>query len=207
MAEKDEKGIIVCSTHANDTSYEFKVIVYPYRYETVTKAMQHINAEVKKSLKAILHTAYDDKGHAFSLSYATNGYSKLHTGDNLKIRLSDNLHYLFALSKPTLEASQPYAVRHVNDSTEVSRQLFLLSDIVRPTAYGQKRLQILQTFLHEVSKHSIIEKRFEPISYLPLMTNYIDMIQIQITDTNCIPIHLQDFTTIVCLYFQKTKSA
>ena len=94
---------------------------------------------------------------------------------------------------------------HISDSFMKEQNLFLLSNIARATAYGQQQLQILQTFLHKPKDVRVIVKHFQPIVYLPLMTNNINMIEMQLTDENYDPVEIDDCTTIVCLYFRKVR--
>ena len=69
------------------------------------------------------------------------------------------------------------------------------------TAFGDTKLQILQRFVHKVKDEEITERRFDPVMYLPAMTNNIDMIQLQLTDEKYQPLDLKVSKTIVCLYF------
>ena len=100
---------------------------------------------------------------------------------------------------------------HIEDKNKKEReiegqqQLFLLSNIAKPTAYGRYHLQILQSFLHHPKKGDFIEKQFYPIVYLPLMTNNIDMIELQLTKEDYNPVKTYDFKTLVCLYFRKVR--
>ena len=207
-AKRDEKAQVFCTALAADgSSLDCTVNVYPWRFKTIKRAMKHVNRQVKSTLRRNLKRKYDDKIHEFVLSHSSFGYSKLITGSKLKAAFSNNLHNLFGLSKSTLQHPQSYGTRHVSNLINTDQQLFLLSNIAKPTAYGQDRLQILQTFVYEGSKKTVIEKRFQPITYLPLMTNNIDMIQLQITNVNYEPVLQPDFTTIVCLYFRKAKSS
>ena len=206
---QDEKAYIYCTARTLDKNvHDFKVEIYPWHFDTIQKVMQNINLQVLKHLRQNLKWKYGEDIHHFDILHSSNGYSKLETGENLTIRLSDNLHSLFGLSKPTSKHPQSYGTRHVKDAIEVSQRepLLLLSNISKPTAYGQQRLQILQTFVYEASQDKVIEKRFQPITYLPLMTNNIDMIHLQITNLNYEPVNLQDCTTIICLYFRKVKT-
>lgn len=78
--------------------------------------------------------------------------------------------------------------------------------MIKPTAIGIHKLQILQDFLHHPTGEKIIEKRFDPIVYLPIMTNYMDTINIQLTNEFYKPIPIKDSKTIATLYFRKVKA-
>ena len=207
-SKKDEKAQVFCSVLTIDkNTFDYTVDVYPWRFKTVKKAMQNVSKQVATILHQNLNWRYNDEIHEFSLTRSPNGYTKLVTGAKLKVRFSDNLHRLFGLSRASSEHPHSYGVRHVRNLVGTNEQLFLLSNIVKPTAYGQHRLQILQSFVYERSKETVIEKRFQPITYLPLKSNSIDMIQLQVTDINYEPVNLPDATTIVCLYFRKIRSS
>ena len=204
----NQKAQVYCTvTTAHGNVFEYTADVRPWQFDKIEKAMKHINEKVTNSLRTNLGWKYEESLHNFVLSHNSNGYSKLSLGSELTVRLSNNLYKLLGLCKPTLQYVQPYGVRPISKTIGGERrQLFLLSNIAKPTAYGQERLQILQQFVYKPSKKTVIEKRFEPISYLPLMSNNIEMIQIQITDEDYDPLYLLDYTTIVCLYFRKVRS-
>ena len=71
------------------------------------------------------------------------------------------------------------------------RHLNFLSNIMKPTAFG-KQMPILRNFHHKSVNKLIIEKRFEPIIYLPLANKYIDLIQFQLTNDFYEPIQTRD---------------
>ena len=86
------------------------------------------------------------------------------------------------------------------------RQIFVLCSLIKPTAYGVNHLPILREFVHEnANDQSISEMRFDPIIYLPLKTNFIENINIQITDTNYKPVEIKDCKTMITLFFRKVK--
>ena len=178
--------------------------VFPWQNDNMEKAMENVNRQVKKSLQEKFKS-YDAQDHRFHLSLTENGYTKLALGKGLKIKMSRDLLYFFGLSQAMLQAPETNGVRPVGKTVSQERQLFLLSNVAKPTAFGQHHLQILQSFLHKAKKGLLYEKRFEPIVYLPVKSNYIDMIQLQLTDDNYDPVVIKDSKTLVCLYFRKVR--
>ena len=96
-------------------------------------------------------------------------------------------------------------MREVDSLANHSRQLHVLSNVSKPTAYGNHQRQILSEFLHKQQTLPMIEKRFNPIRYHPVARNNIDMIHVQVTDDDYRPISIQNAATIVTLYFRQIK--
>ena len=188
-----------------EVKYDFVVDVFPWQYDSIEKAMKYINEEVQKALKEKLKKKYRESFYKFQLTL-TDGYSKLTLGPRLRTDLSRNLHRLFGVTKnDLLHATDLHPIRRVSKQIKHEEELFLLSNITKTTAYGQQHMPMLQSFLHQPKNSLIVTKRFEPIVYLPLLNNYIDMIEIQLTDKDYKPININDCTTIVCLYFRKVN--
>ena len=188
-----------------EVKYEFVVNVFPWQYDSIEKAMKYINEEVQKALKEKLKKKYRESFYKFQLT-STSGYSKLTLGPRLRVDLSRNLHRLFGVTKgDLLNVTDLQPIRRVSQQIKHEEELFLLSNIVKTTAYGQQHMHMLQSFLHQPKNSLIVTKRFEPIVYLPLLSNYIDMIHLQLTDKDYKPMNINDCTTIVCLYFRKVN--
>ena len=79
--------------------------------------------------------------------------------------------------------------------------------MVQTTMVGKERLPILQDFLHRPMDNvgDIVEKRFNPISYIPLQRSRLDFIHLQLVDEKYRPVKIKDSKTLVTLYFQKIK--
>ena len=164
----------------------------------------YINQSVSTFLKQKLGDKYDTSQHSFSLSIYFEFHCKVIIGDKLTVRFSKNLSYLLGFPNKILKDTA-ISIRGVTSLSNRKRQLFVLTDAIKPTAYGNQKLQILQNFVHNSTGDEIIEKHFNPIVYLPVMHNYIDMIQIQLTDDLHQPLPIKDSKTIVTLYFRKTN--
>lgn len=187
------------------TDFQLSLEVYPKQHQTIKDLMSHINLQMQKQLKEKLKTDYDANKHHFELSLASNGYSELVRGSNLNIDFSQDLHSLFAIPKRALQQAEANGTRHIGNEIHREQQLFLLSNVAKYTAYAQQHLPILRSFLHPNKKTNMIKKRFDPIVYLPVMSNSIDMIQLQLADDSGKAIKLSDTKTLVCLYFRKVR--
>ena len=78
---------------------------------------------------------------------------------------------------------------------------------MKPTAFGKQKMPILRNFHNESINKLTIEKHFEPIIYLPLANNYIDLIQLQLTNEFYEPIHIRDSKTLVTSTFAISEKA
>ena len=185
------------------TPFHFTVDLFPYRYTTTKELLDATNNIVKTKLMKELKEKYISSEHKFSLKLDSNSYCKLTLGKHLQTCFSKNLQHLLALPETCLKQNQ--SVRPLGKELNRQQRLFLLSNIARPTAYGEERLQILRSFLHSDEKASMMEKRFDPIVYLPLMTNFIDTVELQLTNEDYFPIKIDDNKTLVCLYFRKVR--
>ena len=208
--EETRKERLYCDVKMKKNNVEeeiersFTFDVFPWHHESMEKAMESVNQQVKTSLQAKFNS-YDTTDHHFHLSLSENGYVKLVLGRALKIQMSTDLFYLFGLPQAMLQNPETHGVRPVGKTISRERRLFILSNVAKPTAFGQHHLQILQSFLHKPKTGLLCEKRFQPIMYLPVKSNSIDMIQLQLTDDYYNPICINDSKTVVCLYFRKVR--
>jgi len=139
------------------------------------------------------------------LSLQNDNQCQLTLGKWLDVSFSKNLSYLLGFPENIIIAKELSSMREVTALTNSKQQLFLLSNVIKPTAIGNHKLQILQDFLHNPNGEKIIEKRFDPLVYLPIMSNYMDTLDIQLTDESFKPIPIKDSKTIATLYFRKIK--
>jgi len=186
--------------------YNLFTNLYPWKYRDHQELYTYINQTVQTYLKSVLLNKYDSSSHSFALSLQNDNQCQLTLGKWLDVSFSKNLSYLLGFPENIIIAKELNSVREVTALTYSKQQLFLLSDVIKPTAIGNHRLQILQDFLHNPTGVKIIEKRFDPMVYLPVMTNYMDTINIQLTDESFKPIPIKDSKTIVTLYFRKVKA-
>lgn len=191
--------------NSEESHYESFTFLFPWRFKNHKKLYAYINQTVSKHLKKKLKHKYDTVKHSFVLSVLNDDRCLLTLGDWLNVHFSKNLSYLLGFPEKFIQERKLASMREVEALTNRKKQLFLLSNVIKPTAIGSHKLQILQDFLYSYKGERIIEKRFDPIVYLPIMNNYLDMIHIQLTDDSFKPIPIKDSKTIVTLYFRKVK--
>ena len=206
---KDHWYVDIYSTKANfleeKGDHHFSIDVYPWQYKTLKESTSAINSLVQKTLKEKLRKMYDKNQHRFEMKLTNDSYSKLELGHMIKIKLSPFLQFFYGINKEVLQNRESHGTRPLDNLIDEGQELFLLSNIAKPTGFGQQHLQILQSFLHKTGTTEIIERRFDPLVFLPLMTSSIDMIQLQLTDADYQPVLIPDHKTVVCLYFRKVR--
>lgn len=196
--------------------------LFPWNYDTNDALISYLNTVVTKRLKSELKEDYDAVKHYFHLNVSYDFQIMFLIGLHLKVYFGKDLSHLLGLQNEFLPTPHDLQLRRYydEDKNNISilgfrsminiekrhRQLFLLCSLIKPTAYGVSHLPILRDFVHEnVSGLSINEKRFDPIIYLPLRSNFIDSINIQLTDTEYNPVEIDDCKTIITLFFRKVK--
>ena len=192
-------------THENKYQH-LSTSLYPWRCKTKRKVLYLLNSQAQSLLKDALKEAYDAKKHNFQFSLELNETCKLELGPWVAwCYFSKNLSYLLGFPDHIISGRYSFGVREVDSLANHSRQLHVLSNVIKPTAYGNHQREILSEFLHKQQTLPMIEKRFNPIRYHPVARNNIDMIHVQVTDDDYKPISIRNAATIVTLYFRQVK--
>ena len=189
---------------AEPINYSLDFVFFPWKFNSMKKFLKTVNGRVKRTLKRRLKNSYNEYLYKFELSLDSKHYSQLNMGKRLQARFSPNLHHLLGYGNTPL-TGKSQGMRPLSNKIDRDKKLFILSNIARPTAYGDQHLQILQSFIHKNETAIMTEKRFDPIVYLPLMTNFIDMVEIQLADEDYKPVNINDTKSLVCLYFRKVR--
>ena len=125
--------------------------------------------------------------------------------DIKNVKFSTNLSKLLRLPPNSIDHSLRGS-GEIGTLTNRPRQLFLLSDMVQATTHCDQRLPILCDFLHRSSSSKgLNEKRFMPMSYVPVSKLRVDSTHIQLADEMFQPVKTNDTKTLITLYFQKSK--
>ena len=177
---------------------------HPGLFPTVEQMITFLNESIISMLKAKLKDRYNVEKHTFTL--ATSGQRvTLNLGSWLQLSCTPNVTQMLGFDERKfsdgsyVSSSTPY-----NASNRVQRVL-LMTNIIESISYGNQRLRVLQDFVHNVKGPSIIEKRFQPLSFLPVIRNYIDNISIQLVNEAQQQITAKDVKTVVVLHFQRLK--
>ncbi len=190
-------------------TYEFYVRGFN-NIKQVFKHLNHINAKlariIKKRIAKRCNTdSYDTDSYSFQLSFENN-YTKLSIGENVSVEISTNLMFMLGFDKTNFDKGEHLSINLPATIDKQEQRLFILSDIAQPINYGTQKENILQEFVHDYEQnYGIVEKRFEPINYVPVARNYIDTLRFKITNMLFYPIDMIDSKTILVLVFQKVK--
>lgn len=179
--------------------------VFPWHHKNKEEVMNTINEKVNDTLKEKLTTSYDSEDHKFQLTLNKSGYSNLILGQKLKVKFGKTLYFLFGLQEELLQGSEINGMRRIKNLIKHEQQLFILSNLANSISYASHQLQILQSFLHDDKHPTLVEHHFEPIMYLPLKSNNIDMIHLQLVNEDFMPVKIKNLKTLVCLYFRKSE--
>ena len=176
----------------------------PRRYHDVHHIIPTINSLTEAKLKETLASTYNDDFHKCELSFFKN-HTQLDVGRWVSLTISDNLSFLLGFDKAKFEAGNYLSKRLPATLEQREQHLFVLTDFIQSSSYGDVKMDILQEFVHEGNsiEQRIIEKRFHPISYNPVKCSYIENIQIQLVNEIFKPIYIDNSKTIVILHFRK----
>ena len=83
--------------------------------------------------------------------------------------------------------------------------ILLMMEFIQSVSYGNKQLTVLQDFIHVVKGRNIIEKRFQPLSYVPIIRNHIDTITVKLVNEDEIAITAKDVKTVLVLHFKRVE--
>ena len=186
--------------------YTYKDIplsLMPWKSNTIRELLFTMNRQVEKSLKRELQREYHSGRHHFSLRLRPSQHVTMKLGKRLEVEFSPNLAFLLGFPNQRYSRHQSTAVREVDALFNRSRQLHVLSNIVKPTAVGKQQRQIVRDFVHHSTNKELSVKHFDTISYVPVMTNRIDNIHMQLVNDMMEPVKVQDVKTLITLYFRK----
>ena len=189
-------------TEHHHISYGFT----PRRFDNVQHVVLTINRLTEEKLKHTLASTYNDNFHKCELSLFEN-HTKLKIGKWISLTISDNLSFLLGFDQAIFEGGKYLSKRLPATLEQREQHLFVLTDFIQLTSYGDKKVDVLQEFVHEGDSEEkrIIEKRFHPITYNPIKQSYIENIQIQLVNEIFKPIFIHDSKTIVILHFRQQK--
>ena len=193
------------------TRYRLPEFIFrPRLFSTTAEVINFLNDGVKHKLKDELGDMYDEKKHSFQLTPKMYKKKKqrvqLDIGPWLELSWSSTLSHMLGFEQQffdkdshQLSTLPPAALR---DRTQ---RVLLMSDFIQPVSYGNKQLTVLQDFIHEVKGRDIIEKRFHPLSYVPIIRNFIDTITVKLVNEDETSITARDVKTVVVLHFRRVQ--
>jgi hypothetical protein len=181
------------------------VSTQPRQYPTVEAFIKRINPYLAFHLKDMLRDNYDAAKHHISFTILDRR-TVIRVGPQMECYLSDNLMKLFGFSQKKFTKSHTTSDDSPITLDKREQHLFIQSDLIAPISYGGQKEYILRDFIHDKdAKYGILEKRFNPIFYHPVIKQYIPNIAIKITNGLHERIHLTDTKTLITLIFRKAK--
>ena len=177
----------------------------PRLFSTVADMLTFLNEGVISMLKEKLQDEYNIEKHSFTLTTSAQRIT-LNLGSWLQMSCSPNIAQMLGLGYRHFSAGRS----HIGTTTPITaydrvQRVLLMTDIIESISYGNQRLRVLQDFVHTIKGTDIIEKRFQPLSFLPVLRNYIDTISIQLVNEDQQQITAKDVKTVVVLHFQRLK--
>ena len=183
------------------TSYTFN----PHTFNTMDSLLTALNTKLNSKIRKDFKDYYKPHLH-FTKFSLKDRYIALENGPSTQIYLDKTLQRLLGFENESYPEGLHVGCRLPATVTQQIQRLLVHADFIQPISYGTEKHYIFQDFIHDSYKdYGIIEKRFEPISYIPVARNYIDTIRIQITDDNHYLVHFKDSKTIIIVHFRKVK--
>ena len=180
-------------------------IYRPRLFPTVVDMITFLNESIISMLKAKLKDRYNVDKHTFTLTASAQRIT-INLGSWLRMTCSSNAAEMLGFDERIFEGGQSYvASSKPLTAQERVQRVLLMTDIIESISYGNRRLRVLQDFVHKIKGRNIIEKRFQPLSFLPVLRNYIDRISIQLVNEEQEQITANDVKTVVVLHFQRLK--
>ena len=179
-------------------TYDFR----PRLFTSISDLLAFLNKNVMKHMKGKLGRSYNPTEHALSFTLEDNRVVFAKGYDIQQLQLSRNLTHLLGFQTSTLERN----LRSNTPPTSLkmpTQRVLLMTDFTEPISYGQRRIPLLQEFVHDGQGYDIIEKRFEPLSYVPVSRQSIDFMTIQLVNDDETPITVKDAKTVLVLHFRQ----
>ena len=197
------------------TQHENKLIVQPRHYKTVALCMKAMEKKVKQWLQLLAATkptsVSDADVSVFQLTInRTTERTNLTVPKYMSLTFSSNLNFLLGYNRRNeIFVGKETFVSERRPSTldELEQELFIYTDIVEETNYGDDKVTFLHHFLHNYPKtYCIVQQSFKPIVYLPLLHNFIGSITIKLLTSWRECVKINDSKTLLVLQFRRRKS-
>lgn len=189
------------------SSAEFSYKFIPRSFPSIGLLYTHLNRELLTLSRKKIKEHFNSHEHSIKFSIDKDNNSKLEVGESVTIELDETLSYLLGFPKKSFVSGETiYSKMSAVAIDEREQFLCLHANVIQPISYGDEKRYILQQFLHnKTDSNGIIVKRFEPLSFLPILSNFIDQVEIKITNIHDKVINFLDSKTIVLLHFRKIQ--
>lgn len=185
-------------SYTKDESIEKLALeLMPRKYYTETLLAEAIETQVNEWL-----TKYTNERIGFEVK---ERFTHLTLPKDMTLKLSSNLQLLFGYECCSYSMKGTYVSQIAAAMLDKREQeLYIHVDVVNQTNYGTSKNQILQHFIHNMDKnYGVVERRFQPILYLPVIRNFIESISVKILNLWNDCVYMKDSKTILVLHFRK----
>ena len=188
-------------------SYEqnIELSMTPQMYDTTDKIVSHLNQSVNAKIKMKTGNNYHKENHHFQFSQFNNRV-KLTTGTWIHATFDDNLCYILGFKENAFKEGVHKGIRMPPSLQEREQLFYVEADFVQSIQFGIQKLPILREFIHDVTDDAnIVEKRFQPVSYIPVSKSYINKMHISIVNQRGKPIIMENVKTVLILHFRRVQ--
>ena len=177
----------------------------PHQFDTIDNILTYLNRSVLSKIKSKTGDAYNDEKHKFLFTQFNNRV-KLSSGQWIHTTLDDNLCHILGFKEKVYENGIHEGERMPATLQDREQLFYIVADFIKSVPFGVEKLPILREFIHDVTDDTkIIEKRFQPVSYIPVSKPYIIQMHIAIVNQLGKPIVMKDVKTILTLHFRRVQ--
>ena len=185
--------------------HNIQLSMTPHMFDKVDNIVTHLNHAVNAMIKKKTGNNYHEGNHHFLFSQFNNRV-KLTTGRWIHVKFDDNLCYILGFKENSFKEGVHEGIKMPSILQEREQLFYVKADFVQSIPFGIQKLPILREFIHDVTDDTnIIEKRFQPVSYIPVSKSYITQMHISIVDQRGKPIVMENVKTVLTLHFQRVQ--
>lgn len=185
--------------------HNIQLSMTPHMFDKVDNIVSHLNHAVNSMIKKKTGNNYHEGNHHFLFSQFNNRI-KLTTGQWIHVKFDDNLCYILGFKENSFKEGVHEGIKMPSILQEREQLFYIEADFVQSIPFGIQKLPILREFIHDVTDDAfIIEKRFQPMSYIPVSKSYINKMHISIVDQRGKPIVMENVKTILNLHFRRVQ--
>ena len=188
-----------------DYYHDIHLSMRPDMFDKTDYIISHLNHIVNDAIKKKTDDNYHERNHHFLFSQFNNRV-KLTTGRWLHTTLDNNLCYILGFKENSFKEGVHEGTNMPSTLQEREQLFYVKADFVQSVPFGIQQLPILREFIHDVTDDSnITEKRFQPVSYIPVSKSHIGEMHISIVDQLAKPIIMKNVKTVLILHFQRVQ--
>ena len=185
--------------------HDIQLSMTPHMFDRTDDIIDRLNHLVNAAIKEKTGDTYHERNHHFLFSQFNNRV-KLTTGRWLHTKFDDNLCYILGFKENSFKEGVHEGTKMPYTLQEREQLFYVEADFVQSVPFGVQQLPILREFIHDVTDDTnIIEKRFQPVSYIPVSKSHIGEMHIGIVDQRGKPIVMKNVKTVLTLHFRQAQ--